>query len=321
MKEQCKICGSLVEDVSGVCPVCGAPLGNSQEAVHEDSRSENTGKLRSDMRLESQQTPPGNNTYGGTSGVYMQGMPQGNVYTDSIPYNYQNPYQNPYQTPPGNVKKKKLFSVLSIVLAILALLTACCVDWLSAVCSLAALVLGIIALVKKQIKVPAILGLVFGGIALIFSGIMVSMNLMMKSVINTDIPGIFEQCFDAEMNGSTKLEGISFVAPDTYSEYYLYSDGTFSDKSGRITGQYENYSYMDSQAQNIIDDKAVYAMSEGYEIKDVTCLTLVGTTGVSYYVFAVPEGYMPGDVIYYIDGTSMDSYRFLPVNTEGLSGY
>ncbi len=313
MKEQCKICGSYVEDISGVCPVCGAPLSGNQE----DSRAEDTGALRNDMRLESQQTSPVNNVSSNPSGVFMQGMPQGNVYTDPIPYNYQ----NPYQTPPANGKKKKLFSVLSILLAVLGLLTSCCVTWLSIICSLAAIVLGIVALVKKQVKAPAILGLVFGGIALLFGGIMLSMNLMMKSVINTDIPGIFKQCYEAQMKGVTPLEGVSFVAPDTYMEYYLYDDNTFSDKSGQIIGQYDNYGYMDSQAQSIINDKVVYAMSEGYEIKDVTCLTLVGTNGVDYYVFALPEDYEAGDTIYYIDGTSTADYRFLPVNTKAISGY
>ena len=62
-------------------------------------------------------------------------------------------------------------------------------------------------------------------------------------------------------------------------------------------------------------------MSVGYVIKDVTCLTLVGTNGVDYYVFALPEDYEAGDTIYYIDGTSTADYRFLPVNTKAISGY
>ena len=38
MKEQCMMCGSVVEDVSGVCPVCGAVLPRSQQV---DSTGQN----------------------------------------------------------------------------------------------------------------------------------------------------------------------------------------------------------------------------------------------------------------------------------------
>lgn len=320
MKQQCKVCGSMVEDVSGICPVCGALLTNDQETVQGGAGEETTGELRRDMRLAPQQDMQqlqSGNTYGGASGTYTQGMPQGNVYTDSIPYNYQ----NPYQTPPAYVKKKKLFSILSLVLSILALLTACCVSWLSLVCSLAALVLGILALVKKQVKPPAIIGLVVGGIALLTSGIMISMNLMMQSMIGTDMPGIFRQCYDVQLNGSIPLEGIAFVAPDTYVEYFLYDDHLFSDKSGQEIGVYSNYNYMDSEVQDIIGEKVIYAMTQGYEIKDITCLVLSGTYSTDYYVFAVPQDYEPGDTIYYIDGTSDADYRLLPVNTTDLSTY
>ena len=36
MKEQCPVCGSTVDDVSGVCPVCGAALSSHQTMAGVD---------------------------------------------------------------------------------------------------------------------------------------------------------------------------------------------------------------------------------------------------------------------------------------------
>lgn len=319
MKEQCMICGSVVEDVSGVCPVCGAPLNSKQETMQEGSSSGDTGKLQGSMTGMESGGVQSNTSYTmyGSSGNQMQGMPQGNIYTEQMPYNYQ----NPYQTTNVVMKKKKLFSILSIVLAVLAIVLMCCVSWLSLLCALASVVLGIIALAKKQVKAPAILGLVFGVIAMLGSGIVLSVNLMIKSVIGTDFQGIIEQCFEAQEEGAVSMEGIILEIPGTYTTYTLYLDGTYSDSYRLDYGTYDNYGYMDSVGQDIIGEKAVYAMMEGYELKDVTCLYMAGTGGTAYYIFAIPEDYEPGDIIYYIDGYSTADYRLVPVSTTRTTEY
>lgn len=309
MKEQCMMCGSTVEDVSGVCPVCGAVLTRSTQVDLTKKPQFNL-----DQQSEQQQTTP-------------SGQPQ----PGQQPYNYQNPaggipgYQSgvpngPYGGAP-NAPKKKVFAILSLVCSILALIT-CCVSGLGLVLAIAAVVFAIIALVKKQIKAPAIIGLIVGVIALVSSIGALCMNLMLRSLIGTDFNGMVNQMMEVQTEGCTELEDIAFLNPYDYHYYALYSDGTYSTDSSEdlVAGAYSNYSYMDYYTRNGgADEEAtyaiMYAMSEGYEIKDITILDF----GSYNCYFIVPEDYEAGDVIYYIESngyaTDLDDFQLVPVET------
>jgi hypothetical protein len=310
MKEKCMICGSTVEDVSGVCPVCGAALARSTQA---DS-------------TEQPETTP-NGTPNGVQSGNPYGVQPGNPYgtPDEVPNGVQSgiyPDAN-YQNPNGmntNAPKKKVFAILSLVCSIVSLLT-CCVPGLGMVLGIAAVVFGIIALIKKQVKVPAIIGLVIGGIALLLSFSYLCMNLMFSSIAGTDINGMMEQLMEVEMEGGTTLENIVFQNPGDTEFYALYSDGSYETSSYNY-GTYHCYSYMDYYAQTSTTDSVtyavIYAMSEGYEIKNAVILDF----GSDIYVFIVPDDFEAGDDIYYVDCngnfTSMDSYQLLSVPTMDI---
>lgn len=274
MKEQCMICGSVVEDVSGICPVCGSVLGRSTQ----------------------------------------------------MPYNYQNPNMGAPGIYSGAGKKKIVFSVLSIVLAVFGLFFMCCVPWLGILFSIAAIVLGIIALVKKHIKVPAILGLVFGGIAVLISLIALVMNLLMQVAVGTSIPGVLKECMVSMEEGPNELEDIVVTVPSVAWEntYALATDGRYTEVNSGETGTYQCYGYMDNSVQkymseavkNQMTEYVVFAMSEGYEVREVTILELTDSTGdEEYVVFIVPEGFQPGDSIYYMEGTSASTMQMKEVMT------
>lgn len=304
MKEQCMMCGSTVEDVSGVCPVCGAVLTRSTQV-------DLTKKPQ--FNLEQQSGQPQQQTQ--QSGQSQQ------------PYNYQNPVggvpgYNP-GTPNGsyngmsNAPKKKVFAILSLICSILALIT-CCVSGLGLVLAIAAIIFAIIALVKKQIKAPAIIGLIIGIIAFLLSIGTLCFNLMFRSMIGTNFNGMIKQMMEVETEGCTPLEDIAFLNPYDYHYYALYSDGSYDTDDAYTSGYYESYSYMDYYSLNGSTDVTyaiIYVMSQGYEIKDITILDF----GSYECIFVVPDDYEAGDTIYYVqeDGYSgdVDNYQLVPVQT------
>lgn len=284
MKIQCKTCGSVVEDVAGVCPVCGMLFQQqvNTQPVYTELTTEN--------RMMGSQIPP---------------------------YNYQ----NPMGSPSGQKPKKKLLSILSIVLAAVGILTMC-IPWLSALFCIAAIVLGIIALVKKEIKVPAILGLVFGGIMGIISTFFLIINLMLQLVIGTGFMGIIQQSMDAVTEGYTQISNVSMELPiDGESvSLTLSSDGRYYSNGALGSGYYWEYGYVDLSTDDELSNYIVCIMSEGYEIKDLTIVELqsmdeYGTGNTTRYAFVVPEGYTPGSVIYYIDATDDSSYEDIELET------
>lgn len=317
MKEQCMICGSIVEDVSGICPVCGGALGRSTQVNATNSGSG-----------YGQSSNPGQPVY--QNGGFGYGQP----------YNYQ----NPNQTMNPSVPQKKLFSILSIVLAGIGVLTMC-FPVVSILFCLAAVVLGIIALVKKQIKAPAILGLIFGGLFLLIGFVCLVMNLMLQSVINTGFMGIIKQCYEALEEEPQALEDVGFTvvnADGSYGGYYysLHSDGTYLETyvdangySGTIAnGTFETYNFMDAEVQTLIQNEVIAAMGEGYEIKDLTCVILnpeevVELEGTSIYnssyyekkvlVFIFPENYQTGDRFYLIQMENEYDYNLIPIDDLG----
>lgn len=284
MKIQCKTCGSVVEDVAGVCPVCGMLFQQqvNTQPVYTELTTEN--------RMMGNQIPP---------------------------YNYQNPMRSPSEQKP----KKKLLSILSIVLAALGILTIC-ISWLSALFCIAAIVLGIIALVKKEIKVPAILGLVFGGIMGIISAFFLIINLTLQMVIGTGFMGIIQQSMDAVTEGYTQISNVSMEIPVNGESVSLTlgSDGRYYSNGTLGSGYYWEYGYVDLSTDDELSNCIVYIMAEGYEIKDLTIVELqsmdeYGTGKTSRYAFVVPEGYTPGSVIYYINNIDGNSYEDMELET------
>lgn len=318
MKEQCMICGSTVEDVSGVCPVCGAALARSTQVDSTEQPAATPNETPNTVQSGNpygvpNETPNGvqsGNPYGTPNGT-PNGVQPG-IYPGA---NYQNP--NGMNT---NAPKKKVFAILSLVCSIVSLIT-CCVPVLGMVLGIAAVVFGIIALIKKQVKVPAIIGLVIGGIALLLSFSYLCMNLIFSSIAGTNINGMMEQLMEVEMEGGTTLENIVFLNPGDTEFYALYSNGSY-ETSSYDYGTYHCYNYMDYYAQTSATDSVtyavIYAMSEGYEIKNVAILDF----GSDMYVFIVPDDYEAGDEIYYVDcsgnSTSMDSYQLISVPTMDI---
>lgn len=317
MKIQCTKCNSVVEDVSGICPVCGAEL-------KKDVRENRTGPITEKL-ISAQAAGAGF----GQNGSYGQ-----------MPYNYQS--SGGMTAEKG--KKKAGLSIWSLVLAVLSIVTVC-FPLFSIICCLAAIVLGIIALVKKQIKVPAILGIVFGGIFFLIGMVCLSISMMLQSVIHTNLIGTMQQCMEAYHTEPISLDetGITIDYPDGSSYYYAFriQEGyweTCMDAGGNVTvvnGTYQVYNYMtgDNKLQNTIQYEVIAAMSEGYEMKDVTCVvlsdpktpnlegdTLIFTEDADYkekvLVFVFPEDYQMGDTFYLIDMNGINDYELVPINSQ-----
>ena len=346
MKEQCMICGSVVEDVSGICPVCGAVLGRSTQVTPYmgGSGSQPGGGMGSGPV----NAPNGSTVYGQSGNANMgYGQPgYPNMGYGQMPYNYQ----NPGMPGAGKPKKKKLLSVLSIVMAALAVFTVC-VPIVSILFAVASIVLGIIALVKKQIKVPAILGFVFSGIAMLLAVGVLVMNSLMYMVCGTNIGGIMEQSMEVLDEDIKPLENITFMISSQDGDYYysLFDDGVyieyFDSHSGvedyMIGGTYENYGYADASVRDLIGDEVLAAMREGYRIKNVTCvifkpnhsyqfnadgeLTMVQSLSPSsdHMTFVVPDDYRKGGMFYQIEVLDTYDQKLTPIypSTGGMEDF
>lgn len=339
MKEQCMICGSVVEDVSGICPVCGAVLGRSTQVnpYMGGTGSQPGGGMGSGPAY----VPNGSAGYGqpgnAPNGGIGYGQPENaNMGYGQMPYNYQ----NPGMPGAGKPKKKKLLSVLSIVMAALAVFTVC-VPIVSILFAVASIVLGIIALVKKQIKVPAILGFVFSGIAMLLAVGMLVMNALMYAVCGTNIPGIFEQSIEAMEEDIKPLEGITFMISSADGDYYysLFDNGAyiecFDSHSGvddyMVDGTYENYGYVDESVRELLEYEVLAAMREGYHIKNVTCVKFnpnhyyvfdeaglpmevySPTSFTDHLVFVVPDDYRKGGMFYQIEVVDSYDQKLTPI--------
>lgn len=304
MKEQCMICGSMVEDVSGICPVCGAVLGRSTQV--------NPANMNYGGATEQPQgVMGGGSVYQNPNMGYNQGGYNQDGYNQGM-YNYQD--APTYVQPAG--KKGMVLSILSLVCAIIGVLLIC-FPFFSAVFCLASIILGIIALIKKQKKVPAIIGLIFGGIGGIICVFTLYINLMIASVCGTTFNGLIKQSFEVVGEGSTEITGVMIELPTDsgYEVVALNSDGSF--QATGYSGYYYNHSYANEYTRDYMDYQTLYAMSQGYRMKDVTMIELYSEYGSEYYVFVVPEGWEQGDVIYYVEmtGSGDMDYTLQPVLT------
>ncbi|MBQ8982972.1 MAG: hypothetical protein IJ079_05215 [Lachnospiraceae bacterium] len=369
MNEQCPVCGSTVDNVSGVCPVCGAVLPNSTQTEGADPipavNPENASPVQindnmSGFNLQKEQpqdtnpaqtsgygVPNGNvqpGGYGVPNGNVQPGgygMPNGNIQPSSYgsqpggmyggayqqPYNYQNPNNTsqPYQsgTSGGSAPKQKLFSILSLVCSLVSFLT-CCVPVLGLITGIAAIAFAIVAFIKKQSKVPAVIGLILGIIGSLAAVGTLSFDLMMKSQTGTSFGGLLKQLVEVQSNGVTEIEDIIFLNPADNQYYALYSDGTY-ETSGYDSGRYKNYSYMDYYNSYSNSDAVtygvIYAMKQGYQVKDVTILDFPDAS----FMFIVPSDFKPGDDLQYIQYpdsyTDMDGYKMITVPTQDINSY
>lgn len=333
MKEQCMICGSVVEDVAGICPVCGAVLGRSTQVNSIPGGTMGPGPLNYQNTGANYGQPAGYN-----NGYTQPGYPGVNMGYGQGPYNYQNPAVTAVKPP-----KKKLLSILSIVMAALAVLTAC-VPVLPILFAIASIVLGIIALVKKQIKVPAVLGFVFSGITILLAVGVLIINSMMRMVCGTNVAGILEQSIESFEEDIQPLDSIVFNVPtDNGDELYsLHSDGTYvyayvDQIKGNtlVTGTYNSYGYVNESARELMDDEVLAAMREGYHIKNVTCLVFephhyyvenengyleesLPLPSSTHLVFVVPDNYQKGDIIYQIEVVGEFDQKLNPIYPDSL---
>lgn len=326
MKEQCMICGSVVEDVSGICPVCGAVLGRStQVEVPNPQMNYQGGNPGMNPQMGYPNGNPGMNP--------QMGYPNGNPMMNQQ-MNYQNPYNTTTAAPKG-----KLFSILALVSAVLCLLTVC-FPVVSILFGIAAIVLGIIALVKKQIKVMPIIGFVVGGIGLLFAAVMLFTNLMLQMQINTNIMGLVNQIMVAQRTGPQNMDNLNFTVKQSTGEYQytFFGDGTYIvmpadvdyEDAYFLSGTYDTYNYADSEVQDRIQYELIYAMGEGYEVKDLTavrftpnrCVDSHGDpmdlpTSMRQMVFVFPDGYTKGDTFYYMEKMArFDDYKMIPVENS-----
>lgn len=315
MKEQCMICGSIVEDVSGICPVCGAVLGRSTQIQTPNINGNGN----------PQPGYPNGQPMGNPQPGYLNGQPMENPqpgYAGGQPYSVQ------YE------KKKKLFSILSLVCGILCLLTFC-FPLVSALFAVASIVLGILALLKKHTKVMAILGIVFGGIGGVIALVMLFVNLSVYSVIGTDMKGFISQIIDSmgvtphsveNQAVDLRLEGGEYEFCFTDEDTFIMM-GTFG--SFITSGTYEMNNLLDSDLESEEQSSiSIVALSSGYNLKDITVVSLSPGAAIDRQgnyisdfdcednlIFVFPEDYSAGDDFYYIRETKSSEYGYalLPV--------
>lgn len=288
MQERCNVCGSVVDNIAGICPVCGAQLSTGQAIPPQQS-------MAGGQAVPPQQPAMGRPVY--STGEFNGG--------------------NPVIQQPVPAKKKKVFSILAIVFAGVAVLSACCVWWLGLLLAIAAIVFGILALVKKQIKVPAIIGLVLGGIAMVGSGFTGIMDVTFRMEYGTGPFGVLQQLMNAEFADTPDLSDTMIYDVDGGGYIILGQNGAcvLNDEKGTYT----SYNYMDSVYDDADQDDMLYvtayAMENGYEVKDLICLKITANGSTERIYLLIPDDYQTGDTIYEITGTSLDNYELKAVLT------
>ena len=300
MQERCNVCGSVVDNIAEICPVCGAQLSTGQAIPPQQSMA------------GGQAVPPQQPMAGGQAVSPQQPMMGRPVYSTGE-FNGGNPVIQQ----PVPAKKKKIFSILAIVFAGVAVLSACCVWWLGLLLAIAAIVFGILALVKKQIKAPAIIGLVLGGIAMVGSGFVGLVEVALHVQYGTGTLGLFRQLTDAQIASIPDLSDTMIYDVDGGGYIILGQNGAcvLNDEKGTYT----SYNYMDSvdddADQNDMLYATAYAIENGYEVKDLICLKITANGSTERIYLIIPDDYQTGDTIYEVTGTSLDNYELKAVLT------
>ena len=146
----CQNCGSQIPDGAKFCEICGAPAPGAAEVAQEAVETVET--VETPVEEVAQEVPS---------------------YTEPAANTYQQTYDNPSYTQPDYYAQqgggKKGFAIASMICGIVSLV-CCCLGWGILAVAVAAVVLGIIAIVKGfDGKTLAIVGLITGGIGLIMA--------------------------------------------------------------------------------------------------------------------------------------------------------
>lgn len=190
-------------------------------------------------------------------------------------------------------KKSRGFGIAAMILGILSILLIC-VQPFGVVLAVAAVVLGILGVVKTQGKGMATSGIVMGGISLV-TGV----------VILIFFGSIFQNAFGS----ADKLTGTAWRKGADGSVLYLYKDGTFIhvDRENDFTDNFYSGTYMvcdykdsgvrSQEIENTYDTNSVYELKlyvtmyveDGKEQEHIS--------GTMQYMYAFQKKYHKGDVV------------------------
>ncbi len=339
MKRTCFVCGSEVEDVSGICPVCGSMLSVDQQGAGNDA-SQNASQQpknnpfslnqqEAQQNQQPQQPTPnqGGASYGGApTGQYgapgqAGGSSWDNPYVQPVyqqgmggqPYNYNDPYTGK----PKPANKKALFGIIGMILAIIGLCLICS-SVIPLVVAVAAIALAIVAFLRREPKGFAITAIIIGAIVFILGSGTTIMDLSFRMVSGTSFTEFCKQMMEVVSENVHSIEGTTFIYNNV--QYTFYYDGTYVNSAG-ASGTYSCTNYGDQNAQEDMVPSVLYAMSQEYTVKEVTLVEMYSNGAPEELILVVPDGFAPGDWIYVIEGdpTSYDVRNLVPVITQQAS--
>ena len=204
--------------------------------------------------------------------------------------------EEPKETMPegtGPEKKVRGFGIAAMILGILSILLIC-VQPFGVVLAVAAVVLGILGVVKTQGKGMATSGIVMGGISLV-TGVIILI--------------FFGSIFQHAFGSADELSGTAWRKGADGSVLYLYKDGTFIhvDQENDFTDNFYSGTYMvcdykdsgvrSQEIENTYDTDSVYELKlyvtmyveDGKEQENIS--------GTMQYMYAFQKKYHKGDVV------------------------
>ena len=204
--------------------------------------------------------------------------------------------EEPKETMPegtGPEKKVRGFGIAAMILGILSILLIC-VQPFGVVLAVAAVVLGILGVVKTQGKGMATSGIVMGGISLV-TGVIILI--------------FFGSIFQHAFGSADELSGTAWRKGADGSVLYLYKDGTFIhvDRENDFTDNFYSGTYMvcdykdsgvrSQEIENTYDTDSVYELKlyvtmyveDGKEQENIS--------GTMQYMYAFQKKYHKGDVV------------------------
>ena len=204
--------------------------------------------------------------------------------------------EEPKETMPegtGTEKKVRGFGIAAMILGILSILLIC-VQPFGVVLAVAAVVLGILGVVKTQGKGMATSGIVMGGISLV-TGVIILI--------------FFGSIFQHAFGSADELSGTAWRKGADGSVLYLYKDGTFIhvDRENDFTDNFYSGTYMvcdykdsgvrSQEIENTYDTDSVYELKlyvtmyveDGKEQENIS--------GTMQYMYAFQKKYHKGDVV------------------------
>ena len=204
--------------------------------------------------------------------------------------------EEPKETMPEGTepeKKARGFGIAAMILGILSILLIC-VQPFGVVLAVAAVVLGILGVVKAQGKGMATSGIVMGGISLV-TGVIILI--------------FFGSIFQHAFGSADELSGTAWRKGADGSVLYLYKDGTFIhvDRENDFTDNFYSGTYMvcdykdsgvrSQEIENTYDTDSVYELKlyvtmyveDGKEQENIS--------GTMQYMYAFQKKYHKGDVV------------------------